>query len=375
MTEPFAAPPSLSVDAMPCAALYADAGGRILSANDRFEELWITHGGDRRLLHSGTVVAALFEEEGRHPLEETIAGHPSTSGPLSWTMRLAPSCASMLVELAPVARDGAAGAAWLIMIHEAEGTAASNSTGGFAEVLTAGAVHDLRTPLQVVLGWVALLKRTHVEEPRLEHALSVIGRNAQLELELLDDMLEMVRPDGSHAHRQRDLVDLTSLLRTTSDGLQPEADDRGVRLLNVTQDAPPLIVWGNRVQLHRVVANLLSNALKFTPRGGTVECAASCAGSSAQLMVRDDGAGIAPQFLEQIFEPFWQEPSHESAAVRGLGLGLSVVRHLVERHGGRVTAESAGPGRGTTFTVLLPLAAVHHPQHDLAIRSWSEGAR
>jgi signal transduction histidine kinase len=153
-------------------------------------------------------------------------------------------------------------------------------------------------------------------------------------------------------HRQE--VDLTDLVKSESRAMQPLADRAGVRM-SLVAEASAIAVNGNERHMRRVIANLIGNAVKFTPSGGTIECRVRALTPWAAIEVRDNGRGIAREFLPRVFEPFRQERSERRERKDGVGLGLHIVRDLVESHGGTVTAESAGIGCGATFTVLLPM--------------------
>ena len=224
---------------------------------------------------------------------------------------------------------------------------------GSRATMIAGIVHDLRAPVQVVRGWASLLRRKHDDPARTEHALSIIERSAETLKDLLEALLEQTRPAWMDAPVRRQELDLAELVRSEVRGVEPLADQAGVRV-SLSADVPALALEGNEVQLRRVVANLIGNALKFTPRGGSVECRVWGWPQWAGLEVRDNGRGIDRAFLPKIFDAFQQEPSRHSRD--GHGLGLHIVRDLVELHGGRVSAASDGPGRGAVFTVLLPVA-------------------
>jgi signal transduction histidine kinase len=223
----------------------------------------------------------------------------------------------------------------------------------------AGLVHDLRAPIHTMLGWTSLLRRKHDPE-RLEHALTTIERNARLQIALLEDLLALTRPSWTQSPLHREPIDLGTLVASEIHALEPLAQKRGVNM-TTTLDTSGITVEANEVHLRRVVANLVGNALKFTPSGGTVACRLWKSADLACFVVRDSGRGILREFLPNVFDPFWQEP--DTLRGKGHGVGLSVVRHLVELNGGSVRAESDGRGRGATFTVLLPVMPVASPSN------------
>ncbi len=343
------AEPRLPVDTLPCAAAYADRDGRILSANDMMLALWVRAGGAPGAL-GGQDVALLFDESERDAIHRALAVPPFLACPSSREAALAGSAS--MVEFVPVFQERVA-LVWLIMIRSASALPRASSGDAFTAEVRAGIAHDLRAPAQVVLGWASLLRHNHDDPARLEHALTIIESNARLQLDLLEDLLELERPGWSHRPPRREPVDIVAMAKDSVRSMAVAADERGVRLV-VSSDVPHAIVVGDELHLRRVIVNLLSNSLKFTPRGGLVECRVDMSTSSARLVVRDSGHGIDGDFLPFIFDAFVQQRRSGRAAPEGVGLGLNVVRHLVEKHGGRITAESAGSGRGATFTVFLP---------------------
>jgi len=209
-------------------------------------------------------------------------------------------------------------------------------------------VHDLKMPIQVVMGWASRLRRDTVDA-RQESICSIIERNCQL----LDDLANQLRIAVARPEARRSpwraSVNLTEVVACTVEGLRPSADEHHVQL--VVLPSPAVVVGGDVCSLTRVIANLVSNAIKFSFPGGRVECAVSTRHDGAVLVVRDYGDGIAADFLPEVFEPFQREGASYAA---GSGLGLSVVRHVVRTHGGDVRVESSGRGAGCTVTVTLP---------------------
>jgi signal transduction histidine kinase len=340
---------SLTMDALPCAAAYVDTTGVILAANDQFERLWPAGTGAGRCA-PGTVLTTMFAEDQREAIREMLAAE-AAAGPRTHTTKLMGSMEPIQAELAPVPENGTSRGAWLVMLRPI--ASEGHDRERIQDALAAGLFHDLRAPLQVVLGWAAMLKHHHDDASRLEHALTVIERNTRLELSLLDDLLELSRPAWARPSIRSTPVHLAELVITVVRGLEVAAEERGVRLL-LAIDSPTMIVAGDHNHFQRVVVNLVTNALKFTPKGGTVECHLSWKDDWAQLAVSDSGCGIRGDFLPHVFDPFVQEQASAPNSAAGVGLGLSVVKHLVELHGGKVTVESPGSGQGATFTVLLP---------------------
>jgi signal transduction histidine kinase/CheY-like chemotaxis protein len=214
--------------------------------------------------------------------------------------------------------------------------------------------HDLRTPLNAILGWAQLLRRDRGKDPAtFEKGLCIIERNAMAQVKLIEDILDVSRIISGKLRIDLRILDLDEMIRTAVEVIRPAADAKGIKLLVSTE--PGAIVSGDPDRLQQVVWNLLSNAVKFTPEGGFVEVLLTRRKRSARIIIVDSGKGIAPAFLPYVFERFRQADSSTTRRDGGLGLGLAIVRHVVELHGGSVRAESEGLGRGAIFTVKLPL--------------------
>jgi PAS domain S-box-containing protein len=213
--------------------------------------------------------------------------------------------------------------------------------------------HELRTPMNVILGWLATLESGKpVRE--VHSALAIVRRNAELQAKLIDDLLDMNRLISGNVPLEIGPVDMAALLHTTVQGLQPAADGRGVQLMwSVPTDLGP--VTGDARRLQQVLWNLAHNAVKFTPRGGRVEIRMEQVAGAVEISVHDTGRGISAAFLPYVFERFRQEDASSSAEATGLGLGLAIAKELVELHGGNIRVSSAGPGTGATFVVQVPL--------------------
>ena len=214
--------------------------------------------------------------------------------------------------------------------------------------------HELRAPLGPIIGWARMLKSVAVTPDMLAKALDVIARNAELQSHLVDDLLDMSRIAAGKMAIADEPVDLVGIVQAALDTIRTSAAEKGLRLdFRGDVDLPAL--RGDEKRLQQIVINLLSNAVKFTPDGGQITVGAAREGKELVLTVADTGAGIDPAFLPRIFEPFHQENRSSDESRGGLGLGLAIVRDLVRAHGGTITAASAGPGQGATFTVRLPL--------------------
>ena len=189
-------------------------------------------------------------------------------------------------------------------------------------------------------------------------ALDVIRRNADTQARLIEDLLDMNRLLSGNFKLEISRVDVGNLLRATIQGLQPAADAKGVRL-TASVDSPPPTVFGDTRRLQQVLWNLVHNAIKFTAKGGQVEIRIRQEGGELEIAVHDTGRGISPDFLPHVFERFRQEDGSATRRAGGLGLGLSISKHLVELHGGTIDASSGGTGEGSTFVVQIPAMAAH----------------
>ncbi len=215
--------------------------------------------------------------------------------------------------------------------------------------------HELRTPLSAIVGWAALLTKT-VTDPVVTKGIEVIHRNALAQVRIIDDILDVSRVVTGKLRIDARPTDLVSIVRDAIEVVRPSADAKQIEIRLLSSGACVLI--GDADRLQQVVWNLLSNAVKFTDRGGTIGVRVECTKSSVMLTVTDSGRGIDAAFLPSVFDRFRQADASMTRRVGGLGLGLALVRHIVELHGGRVRAESAGTGKGSVFTVTLPVRAV-----------------
>ena len=217
--------------------------------------------------------------------------------------------------------------------------------------------HELRTPLTAIYGWVRMLSTNVIPPTERERALATIERNALAQARLIDDLLDVSRAISGKLRLERRPVNVAEIVRAAIDTVTPAVDAKGIRLLTTIDEAAGVIVADpDRVQ--QVIWNLLSNAIKFTPTDGVIDLAVSRHGSDVEIVVRDTGIGIHPEFVPYVFERFRQADVGSRRQYGGLGLGLAIVRHLVELHGGSVRAESAGEGLGATFRIVLPARAV-----------------
>ena len=216
--------------------------------------------------------------------------------------------------------------------------------------------HELRTPLNVILGWAWQLRRAELPAP-LARAAEVIERNAHEQARMVEDLLDTSRARAGELRLQLRLVDLHRVCQLAADLARPAAAAKTIRL-SVRLEGEPPIISGDSERVQQIVENLLSNAVKFTPPGGSVEIACGRSGSRACISVSDSGIGIAPAFVPHMFDSFRQQDPSTTRLTGGLGLGLTIVRQLVDLHGGSVRAQSPGVDRGTVVTVEFPIPAV-----------------
>jgi len=213
--------------------------------------------------------------------------------------------------------------------------------------------HELRTPLNAVLGWARMLSSGQVAPHRVEHAIAVIERNAQAQARLVEELLDLSRIESGQLRLHVEPVDAAGVVQSALEAVRPAAEARGVELVTAI-DPSARWVSADGDRLRQMAWNLLSNAVKFTPAGGRVTIALAPAGPALRLVVTDTGCGIPPAFLSRVFDRFSQADTPEARGLRGLGIGLAIVRELVEAHGGTVEAASLGEGQGATFTITVP---------------------
>jgi diguanylate cyclase len=214
--------------------------------------------------------------------------------------------------------------------------------------------HELRTPLNVILGRTQMLRSLMHEHARARELTDMIERNGAALAKLVEDLLDVSRITLGHVRLDTQSIRLSDLLTVTAQSIQPAAQAKQIRLTVNAADGG--VVHGDQTRLQQIVWNLLTNAIKFTPQNGQVDASVSSHDGYAELTVIDSGRGISKAFLPHVFEPFRQAEPSTSRSAGGLGIGLSIVKHLVELHGGTIHATSEGEGRGSTFVVRLPLA-------------------
>jgi signal transduction histidine kinase/CheY-like chemotaxis protein len=220
--------------------------------------------------------------------------------------------------------------------------------------------HELRTPLGAILGWIQVMKATKLDQSMLAKAVESITRSAEAQAQVIEDLVDVTRISTGKLKLSIEVVDVRAPVTAAADVARPLAQSRGLRL-ETHLPQQPVFVRGDASRLQQVVGNLLSNAVKFTDAGGCVGVTVRVAGDVCDVLVSDDGVGIEPAFLPHIFDRYRQADSSTNRRYQGLGLGLAIVKEVAELHGGSVSAESAGLGKGTTFRVRLPRHAVAAP--------------
>ncbi|HYO96718.1 MAG TPA: response regulator, partial [Polyangiaceae bacterium] len=245
----------------------------------------------------------------------------------------------------------------LHLYHVAERERRKLAEAGRAkDVFLATLSHELRTPLNAIVGWTHLLKTGAVLAEQSERAIETIDRNSRTLAKLVGDLIDVSRIVAGSMRVEETRVDLGDLVRSAIEGARPSAQTAGVTMHH-QPCSEPLKVVGDFTRLQQVLDNVLSNAIRFTPRDGRVDVRLARRDQRAVIEVRDTGQGISPEFLPSVFEPFRQARRTHERSQEGLGLGLAIVKHLVELHGGTVRAESEGADRGTTITIELPVGA------------------
>jgi len=234
----------------------------------------------------------------------------------------------------------------------------AEESGRLKEEFLATISHELRTPLNAILGWARMLRSGQLSDDNAAKALDTIERNARAQAQLIDDLLDVSRIVTGKLRMDVRPTDPNSFIDAAVEAVRPAAEAKGVRIQKIV-DTGAVSVTGDPVRLQQVVWNLLSNAIKFTPRNGRVQIRLERVDSHVEIVVNDTGQGIEADFLPHVFDRFRQADQRTSRQHGGMGLGLAIVRHLVELHGGSVDARSPGEGQGSTFTVLLPITPVY----------------
>jgi PAS domain S-box-containing protein len=233
--------------------------------------------------------------------------------------------------------------------------------------------HELRTPLHAILGWTHLLRERTLPPDAQQRAIDVIRRNAKAQAQQVEDLLDVSRIVLNKLQLKSAPVDLKAMITAAVETHVLAAKSKRIRLVVNTPADVEIVVQGDAERLEQVVWNLLANAITFTPADGEIDLELRAAGTTAEIVVKDTGQGIGPAFLPLMFQRFRQADSTSARSHGGLGLGLAIVRHVTEAHGGTVTGTSPGHGQGATFTVRLPIKEVHarterrNPVHDTSL--------
>jgi PAS domain S-box-containing protein len=231
--------------------------------------------------------------------------------------------------------------------------AASRAKDEFVAMIS----HEIRSPLNAILGWSQMLRQGTLDKTATTNALESIERNARAQAQLVSDLLDISRVITGKLRINARPVDITSSLESALESIRPAAEAKQIHI-EVEREPYATVVTGDADRLQQVFWNLLSNAVKFTPRGGQVEVKVARVDSQLEMAFSDTGAGISREFLPYIFDRFTQADTTSARSHAGLGLGLAIVRHIIEMHGGTVSAESKGVGKGATFRITLPVRAL-----------------
>ena len=245
-----------------------------------------------------------------------------------------------------------------LLLLEREARAEAEAASRLKDEFLATVSHELRTPLTAVLGWIHILRGGRLDEQAAARALEVIERNARSQNQLIEDLLDVSRIITGKLRLDVRPVNPASFIESAIEAVIPAAEAKGIQVQKAL-DNEVSAISGDPARLQQVVWNLLSNAIKFTPTGGRVEVSLERINSHVEISVADSGDGIKQEFLPFVFDRFRQADGTTSRQYGGLGLGLAIVRHLVELHGGTVRADSSGEGEGSVFTVIIPLLPVY----------------
>ena len=216
--------------------------------------------------------------------------------------------------------------------------------------------HELRTPTNAIIGWTRLIKDGCADESTLAHGINVIERNAKVQAELIEQLLDFSRVSNGLLRLDAQIISLGPVLEAAAATMLPQVLAKEIHL-SVHIGTSTYEVAGDPLRLHQVLINLIANAIKFTPPGGIVSIRLARRRAHAEITVSDTGRGISADFLPHVFEPFGQAAGNKATAADGLGLGLAIARHIIESHKGQINAESLGEGKGTKLTIALPLWA------------------
>ena len=360
----------------------AELDGRISEANDRFLRILGYERSDIAGLTVDTIVSVDDRAATRARMDEMVRGERSDyaidrqfvrkDGTLIWArtsvnvLRDAAGEPNRFVGIvediseqktAEVALQKAAEERKQLLESERFARAEAERASAMKDEFLATLSHELRTPLSAILGWSQVLRFRTMSEAELHQGLETIERNARMQTQLIEDLLDMSRITSGKLRLEIQAVDVSASIEAAIETVKPAAEAKGLHIHKlVDPDASP--VSGDPSRLQQIVWNLLSNAIKFTPKGGKIQVLLQRVNSHIEISVVDTGIGIKPEFIPFVFDRFRQADASTTRMFGGLGLGLSIVKHLTELHGGSVSVTSAGPDMGSTFTVRLPCVAV-----------------
>lgn len=315
-------------------------------------------------------VGTLFEEQYKTAVREQVAVHFEVLSPFSnqWQeVHTYPSPDGLSVNFRNITeRKELERRREALLESERAARAEAERIGRLKDEFLATVSHELRTPLNAILGWSQLLRKKTIGAAEFKKGLDTIERNSRAQAQIIEDLLDMSRIISGKLQLNVKNVNLRSVIEAAIESLLPSVQAKDIRLQTVF-DVLPSSITGDPGRLQQVVWNLLSNAIKFTPKGGRVRVSLEKVNSYVELMVSDTGQGIKSEFLPYVFDRFRQADSSTTRKFGGLGLGLSIVKQLVELHGGSVQATSAGEGQGATFIVMLPLALKESDSDEQAV--------
>ncbi|BAZ25474.1 putative sensor protein [Kalymmatonema gypsitolerans NIES-4073] len=316
------------------------------------------------------VVGSPFEEQYNLALRAQVAVHFEVISPFSnqWVeVHAYPSADGLSVNFRDISeRKELEERREALLESERAARAEAERIGRLKDEFLATVSHELRTPLNAILGWSQLLRKKTLGPAELRKGLDTIERNSRAQAQIIEDLLDMSRIISGKVRLNVKNVNLRSVIEAAIESLLPTVQAKDIRLQTVF-DVLPASIIGDPGRLQQIVWNLLSNAIKFTPKGGRVRVSLEKVNSYVELTVSDTGQGIKSEFLPYVFDRFRQADSSTTRKFGGLGLGLSIVKQLVELHGGSVQATSAGEGQGATFTVMLPLALKESDSDEQAV--------
>jgi PAS domain S-box-containing protein len=354
------------VEASPLAIVVFDRDGVIRTWNPAAERLFGYGGGEMvgktaatagpAFLADGTVLARLNRGEAVTGLEERLERKDGSAVEVS--IFAAPLDRSMAPGYVAILEDISGRKAFEreraeLLTRERDARREAEAANRLKDEFLATLSHELRTPLNAIMGWVSILRQEAIDADRRDHALEIIERNARSQQQLINDILDVSKIIRGQLRLELQPVNVIEALCAAVESVRPTAEAKQQHL-RASLPEEPVLVAGDRERLQQIFWNLLTNAVKYTPREGEIAVTVATDGGEVDVTVRDTGVGMAADVLPHVFERFRQGDSGSTREYGGLGLGLAIVRHLVEMHGGTVRAHSAGPGQGAAFTVTLP---------------------